>query len=255
MRPVVVASCLVLSLLIGGPASADAPSPLEAPGAADLLRAAAAQVEAGQYAQAKALLAGLIGAPPSADQEDAAVARFREGDAALQAGDIPGARAAWSEARTLTTDADAIAFIDRMLTTLAVVGSPAGDLTVARTLRGKVPDWSTGTTMVVFWEPWCPHCQRELPELEAKLPALRAKGVDVLGLTGLTRGSTVAEAKALAKAGGLSFPLAVESGEISERMGIEGVPALAVVRDGVIVWRGHPQQLGDAALDRLVRGE
>ncbi len=246
---------IVVGLMLAGTAWA-ADDPLAAPGAADLLRAAAAQVEAGDVDAARATLSTVLKvdlsaeAAPAGDPEQA-VALYREGDDALKAGDIALARKKFEDALAVAGDPRAQEFILSALQSVAVVGQPAGDLQGVRALQGKLPDLSTGSTLVFFFEPWCPHCQRELPELQKRLATLEARGIAVVGLTRLTRDGTDKDVKLLVRQGGVKYPLGVESGEIADRFAVEGIPAAAVVQDGVIVWRGHPQQLGDAALDRF----
>jgi hypothetical protein len=41
--------------------------------------------------------------------------------------------------------------------------------------------------------------------------------------------------------------VAKENGQVAPRFNVSGIPAAAVVRDGVIVWRGNPAGLSEAA--------
>ena len=38
----------------------------------------------------------------------------------------------------------------------------------------------------------------------------------------------------------VSYPNAKENGKLSSHFNVSGIPAAAVVKDGKIVWRGHP---------------
>lgn len=260
--------CLPLAaLLFTTPALADAPDApdtaesLARPGVSDLLRAAAAQIDAGELDAARATLSQALGpmmtaaeAETAASAEEAGermVALYKEGDVALANGDTATARARWEDALALAQDQRSAQFIASMLAMTEVVGKDAGDPTVTKVLQGKVPGLGEGTTLVFFFEPWCPHCQKELPALQARLDGLSARGIEVLGLTRLTRGATDKDVRKLIKQDDLSYPIAVETGETAARFGVDGVPAAAVVQDGTIVWRGHPMQLGDGALDRF----
>lgn len=234
-----------------------AQDPLDNPGAPDLLRAAAAQLEAGDQDAARATLVALGlpmdgGARPAKTASpEAIMQRVSEGEAALKAGDVAAARAKWVEARGMTDDPRALDYLDRMLATVASVGDPAGALEVEQVIQGDLPSWGEGATLVFFFESWCPHCRREMPEMQQRLATLQARGIHLLALTRLSRDTPIKEVRQLLKSSGARFPVAVETGEIAARFGVEGIPAAAVVQDGVIVWRGHPQQLGDEALDRF----
>lgn len=43
----------------------------------------------------------------------------------------------------------------------------------------KLVDNASGKVMVEFFVPWCPHCQREAPLMEATAPKIEALGVKV----------------------------------------------------------------------------
>jgi len=44
----------------------------------------------------------------------------------------------------------------------------------------------------------------------------------------------------------VTYPIAKEQGDsMSKAYGVKGIPAAAVVKDGKVVWRGHPAKLTD----------
>jgi len=65
--------------------------------------------------------------------------------------------------------------------------------------------------LVNLWATWCVPCRREMPELEALRPALRARGIDVIGLN---VDSDPADIVGFARARGVGYPILVagESG-------------------------------------------
>lgn len=129
----------------------------------------------------------------------------------------------------------------RVAAELAVVGRPV-KLAVSTWLQGEVASFD-GLTLVVFWEAWCPHCQREVPALAAQYATYQAAGVQVLGVTRVTRGLSDADATTFLTEHAVTFPNAKEDGSMADAFGVEGIPAAALVKDGTIVWRGHPGQL------------
>ena len=60
---------------------------------------------------------------------------------------------------------------------LALIGAPAPPLTVERWFRGKGKIDADRTTLLVFFEPWCPHCRREAPSLQERHQALADEAV------------------------------------------------------------------------------
>lgn len=107
---------------------------------------------------------------------------------------------------------------------------------------------SDKTTVLVFWETWCPHCQREVPKLDALYASLKGDGLQLLGLTKLTKSSTEDKVRDFIKQRGVSYPVAKENGSLSRHFGVSGIPAAAVVKDGKVIWRGHPSRLTNARL-------
>ena len=44
--------------------------------------------------------------------------------------------------------------------------------------------------------------------------------------------------------------MAKEDGQkMSDRFGVKGIPAAAVVKNGKVVWRGHPARIKDEMID------
>lgn len=134
---------------------------------------------------------------------------------------------------------------------LSIVGTPAPALDVSRWLSGSGPQ-SGKVTILAFWEVWCPHCQHELPELETILQRWKSKGLAINGLTRLSRTATEPQLLNFITENHISFPTALErDGSLSDAYHVTGIPAAAIVKDGTIVWRGHPARLNDALLTSL----
>ncbi len=106
-----------------------------------------------------------------------------------------------------------------------------------------------GPTLVVFFEAWCPHCRREMPRLGELDRTWSDRGLDVVGLTEVSRGSTEEQVHELLEGSEARFPVGrLGTKTLKERFEVTGVPAAALVKDGVIAWRGHPARLTDELL-------
>jgi len=139
----------------------------------------------------------------------------------------------------------------RLKSELDVIGKPAPT-------EWKMDQWFQGqndvdlsgskTTLVVFWEVWCPHCQKEVPVLEKTYEDLHPQGLQVVGLTKLTKSATEDKVRDFLKEKGVTYPIAKESGDLSAYFNVSGIPAAAVIKDGKVVWRGHPARLDEDML-------
>lgn len=132
-----------------------------------------------------------------------------------------------------------------------VVGERAPALDVETWYQGAAPS-ADAPQVLVFWEVWCPHCKRELPQVEAMKDRLDPR-VQFVGLTKVNRSASEEKVRAFMSANGISFPIAKENNaSMSRAYAVTGVPAAAFIKDGEIVWRGHPARLSDATIEALL---
>ncbi len=79
--------------------------------------------------------------------------------------------------------------------------------------------------------------------------------MNVVGLTKVTKRSTEETVQALINDNNLTFPNGKEAnGNASQLFKISSIPAGAIVKDGVVVWRGNPAALNDADYDKYIGG-
>jgi thiol-disulfide isomerase/thioredoxin len=194
------------------------------------------------------------GAAPGAaspEEEQAASALLQAAQKAMEAMEFDEAKAKLAELKSKFGSSRAARAASRLEGELAVVGKPAGDLKVEKWHQGNVASFDGGkATLLVFWEVWCPHCKREVPKVEETFKKYGAKGLQVVGLTKQSRDKTDEDVQAFIKEKNVSYPIAKEDGDLSTRFGVRGVPAAAVVKDGAVVWRGHPARLTDEMLEK-----
>ncbi len=137
---------------------------------------------------------------------------------------------------------------------IAMRGEPLSELTGVTALQGDLPDLSKGLTVLMFWEVWCPHCQRELPRMDQWWAAGARDEVQAVGITTLSRGVPQGRAEAFLRDNDITMPIGVSDGLLNVRVGVQGVPVSVVVRDGVILWKGHPAQLDGTMLRAWLTG-
>lgn len=136
---------------------------------------------------------------------------------------------------------------------LDVIGTDVKNPTIDAMYVGAEGDinFAEGTTLVVFWEVWCPHCRREVPNMKEVAKKYEGK-MDVVGLTRITKSATEDGVKEFIKEQEVNYTMAKENGEAASAFAVSGIPAAAVVKDGKIVWRGHPGRLNDETIAKFL---
>ncbi len=136
---------------------------------------------------------------------------------------------------------------------LAVIGKTAPtDWAIDKWFQGEdqIDLASDKATLVVFWEVWCPHCKREVPKLQQLYTELKDEGLQVVGFTQISKTATEEKVEAFISESKVSYPIAKTQSKTNSYFNVSGIPAAAVVKDGKIVWRGHPAQLNSDKLRR-----
>lgn len=187
-------------------------------------------------------------------QEDMAAGLLREANDAIKQADFATAKAKLEELQRSYPGARTSRSATSLLAQVAVVGihvspEPAVERWYTRptTLDAKP------VTVVVFWESWCPHCRREVPKLQELSVRYADRGVQVVGLTRVTKSSTEETVQAFIRENGLTFPIAKEDGAWATLFAVTGIPAAAVLVGDRVVWRGHPANLTDEMLAQWVK--
>ncbi|RME21912.1 MAG: hypothetical protein D6798_17090 [Deltaproteobacteria bacterium] len=241
LRPLLLAAAL-----LGGCATADQVDQLN-----QRIDELEKKVDSLSASNAKAGSANKAGAGADSEKESAADALLKEIAEAMRNGDFDTAK---TKMATLEKDyGDTLAFrkARKLNAELQVIGKDApSEWKIEKWYQGEndIKLDNQGTTLVVFWEAWCPHCQREVPKLEALYEKLGPQGLKVIGLTKVTRSSSDEKVEEFIKEKGVKYPIAKEDGTLSSYFNVSGIPAAAVVKDGKIVWRGHPARLDEDKL-------
>ena len=182
------------------------------------------------------------------EKEKKAAEIYREVQASIKSGDMDKAKAKLAEMEKSYGDTRLWKRAQRTKKEVEIIGGDAPkEYTGVDWMQGS-SDLGSGTTLVVFWEIWCPHCKREVPSLEAKHNKYKSKGLKLVGLTKLSRNKTQEEVMKFVTDNKVTYPIGKEDGALSKAFAVSGIPAAAVVKDGKIVWRGHPGSLDDGTL-------
>ena len=172
-------------------------------------------------------------------------------DELLSNGEVEPAREALATFSKKYAGTPDIRWVGSLNREFQVIGKPAPDSwNIEKWFQGESDVNLDGqqTTLVIFWEVWCPHCKAEVPKLQKLYETHRDQGLQVLGLTKITRTATEDAVTSFLADSAVAYPIAKETGELSEYFSVKGIPAAAVVKGGKIVWRGHPLRLTDEML-------
>ena len=131
------------------------------------------------------------------------------------------------------------------------VGQKAPDIDAPKWFNTDAPvalkRGSNDVSVVEFWATWCGPCRYSIPHLNKLHADLKTRGVPVVGLTD--------EAPNVVSSFMLETPMDYPVGAGSRAggdYGVEGLPTAFVVKGGRIVWRGHPMQNLDIAIERAI---
>ncbi len=198
-----------------------------------------------------AIAKGGGGGGPSAELESQAQAAAGQIQGLINQGKFAEAKTSFADFNKKYAGTNAAKQMSRVGRELSVIGKDAP-------AEWGIDDWYQGendidlasdkTTLVVFWEIWCPHCKREVPKLQQIYTDLKGEGLQVVGLTKLSRSATEQGVKDFMKEKQVGYPVAKENGSASAWFGVSGIPAAAVVKNGKVIWRGHPARLNETML-------
>jgi len=186
---------------------------------------------------------------------DEATALYGKVDALIAAGKLDEANQTVAAFNEKFAGTQAAGWTRSLTRELEVVGKPVPtDWAIEKWYQGEsdVNLDSGRTTVLIFWESWCPHCRNEVPKLQTLHDEYKNKGLQMLGVTRITKSATEKSVTDFIEQSGVLYPIAKETGALADYFNVKGIPAAAIVKGGKIVWRGHPQRLTKELLDALM---
>lgn len=251
-RRLVLTLCVsVLFLGVGSAAFAN-PNPKDLQRENDELRRQVEALEAQlQTCQAATPVRAIPDASERADREAQANDLYLEARELLVAGEIAGARAKLQEVVDNFVDTRARSRAERALSEVNLIGSDAAPLIPEWWFQGSVDAHPELPTLVVFWEQWCPHCLREVPDLQSTYERYSGR-LNVVGFTKMSRDVTESDVRGFLAENGITYPIGYENGDLTAAYVVVGIPAAAIVYNGQVVWRGHPGLISDDLLEQYL---
>lgn len=143
------------------------------------------------------------------------------------------------------------------------VGNKAPALKVANIVKGKQVNLDKGVHVVEFWATWCGPCKESIPHLTEMAKKYAGK-VDFTGVSVYENGNDQLGGvkKFVAQMGpkmnynvafdGASKYMATNWMEAAKQ---DGIPTAFLVKDGQILWIGHPMDHLDTTIDKVLAGK
>ncbi len=141
-------------------------------------------------------------------------------------------------------------------------GAAAPALKVANIVKGKQVNLAKGVHVVEFWATWCGPCKVSIPHLTELAKKHKGK-VDFTGVSVWENGDDqLGQVKKFVAEWGdkMDYNVAFdgEAKFMAENWmtaaGQNGIPASFLVKDGKILWIGHPMSGLDTAIDQVLAG-
>ena len=140
--------------------------------------------------------------------------------------------------------------------TISPEGDPVGELDIAHWVKGKSVDISQGVNVVEFWATWCPPCRTSIPHLSKTQAKYKDREVKIIGITNEPLETVEPFVKRMGQK--MEYSVAIDNGrattkEFMERYNVRGIPHAFVVKNGKVLWNGHPMDNLEEAIDNALK--
>ncbi len=131
------------------------------------------------------------------------------------------------------------------------IGDKAPPLTIEQWIKGSPVDPTKGGAepiyVVEFWATWCGPCRQSIPHL-SELQKHFDKKITVVGVSNETPEVIKSFLRTWDKK--MQYTVAVDkdnktSSAYMEAAGVNGIPHSFIVKEGKLVWHGHPMEMDD----------
>jgi thiol-disulfide isomerase/thioredoxin len=115
---------------------------------------------------------------------------------------------------------------------------------------GPEPSLIGAPVLVEYWATWCGPCRQSIPHLNDLHARYASRGLVILGVTKEPR-ETVERFRREVP---MDYSVALDTtGSLGRQLGVSGIPhAFLVDRMGKIVWRGHPMNLPEEEILKVL---
>jgi peroxiredoxin len=113
----------------------------------------------------------------------------------------------------------------------------------------SMSDYGKKTVLLIFSTTWCPSCRTEIPHFKQIYQTYSHRGLEMANIDIQESQDKVARFAAKYQ---LPYRILLdEKGDVASAYGIVGVPAMILIKDGIVVTRNY--RLVDGTLEKLFR--
>lgn len=123
-------------------------------------------------------------------------------------------------------------------------------------IQGNLDPDASEVLFIVFWEAWCPFCDKRMQTLEKLYRQYHNYGIDMVGITRITKTSTVAKCEDFITRNSITFPMFKENGKAFDYFDVAGVPHARLIYKGKLIWEdktGSTQLISRHMLEGIVK--
>ncbi len=139
------------------------------------------------------------------------------------------------------------------------LGDMAPEIKIKQWLNGSAQSITEGKGkkifVVEFWATWCGPCKASIPHLSDIYNKKKDKNVEIIGISKESL-ETVEE---FVKEAGFTYNVGIDEDSYTTKLYMDGVPgiphAFIIGKEGKILWKGHPMDGLEGALDAIIKGE
>jgi len=121
-----------------------------------------------------------------------------------------------------------------------------------RDINGRIfsmNDYGKKTTLLIFSTTWCPTCRTEIPHFKQIYQTYNHRGLEMVNIDIQESRDKVARFAAKYQ---LPYRILLdEKGDVASSYGIVGVPAMILIKNGMVITRNY--RLIDGTLEKLFR--
>lgn len=111
-------------------------------------------------------------------------------------------------------------------------------------VQGTYTHNESNLQFIVFFEQWCPYCDRMISRIDNLYRQYGSMGIDFVGVTNFSKTGTLEKTEKFLKRLGVSFPIIKADGSASEYYDATGVPSVRLTYKGKLLWKqGIPSTL------------